>query len=59
MAMKITRDILESYRQCKYKGHLKLAKEQGVKSDYESLLIEFRNQIRVAARGQTGSKQKR
>ena len=47
--MKITRDILESYLQCKYKGHLKLAKEQDIKSDYELLLIEFRNQVRVAA----------
>lgn len=48
MAMKITRDILESYLQCKYKGHLKLAKEQGVKSDYELLLVESRNKVRLA-----------
>lgn len=47
--MKITRDILESYLQCKYKGHLKLAKEQGVKSDYELLLVDSRNQVRLAA----------
>ncbi len=49
MAMKITRDILESYLQCKYKGHLKLAKKQGIKSDYELLLAESRNQVRMAA----------
>jgi len=40
MAMKITADILESYLQCKYKAHLKLANEQGIKSEYESLLLE-------------------
>ena len=39
MAMKITADILESYLQCKYKAHLKLANEQGIKSEYESLLL--------------------
>jgi predicted RecB family nuclease len=49
MAMKITRDILESYLQCKYKGHLKLAKEQGIKSDYELLLVESRNKVRLVA----------
>ena len=34
MATKITRDIIESYLNCKYKGQLKLAEQQGVKSDY-------------------------
>jgi predicted RecB family nuclease len=49
MAMKITRDILESYLQCKYKAHLKLAKQQGIKADYELLLLEFRNRVRMEA----------
>jgi predicted RecB family nuclease len=49
MATKITRNVLESYLQCKYKGYLKLAGEQGIKSDYELLLIEARNQVRLAA----------
>ncbi|MBI3014397.1 MAG: TM0106 family RecB-like putative nuclease [Candidatus Tectomicrobia bacterium] len=47
--MKITRAVLESYLQCKYKGHLKLAKKQGIRSDYELLLVESRNLIRLAA----------
>jgi hypothetical protein len=34
MATKITRDIIESYLNCKYKGHLKLAGQQGTQSDY-------------------------
>ena len=46
MAMKITGDTLESYLQCKYKAHLKLANEQGIKSDYELLLVESRKHVR-------------
>ncbi len=33
MTTKITRDIIESYLNCKYKGHLKLTGECGPKSD--------------------------
>jgi hypothetical protein len=33
MATKITGDILESYLNCKYKAHLKLSDQQGIKSD--------------------------
>ncbi|MDZ4347410.1 MAG: TM0106 family RecB-like putative nuclease, partial [Candidatus Binatia bacterium] len=47
--MKITGDTLESYLQCKYKAHLKLANEQGIKSEYESLLLESGNQVCLAA----------
>jgi predicted RecB family nuclease len=43
MAAKITREILESYLHCKFKGHLKLTRQQGIKSDYEALLTERRN----------------
>jgi predicted RecB family nuclease len=35
MATKITRDIIESYLNCKYKGHLKLNGVNGTPSDYE------------------------
>jgi len=49
MAAKITRDILEGYLHCKFKGHLKLTSEQGIKSDYEALLTERRAEIRHAA----------
>jgi len=34
---KITRDVLESYLHCKYKGHLKLSGQQGVQADFEAL----------------------
>jgi len=46
---KITRDVLESYLHCKYKGHLKLTGQQGTKSDYETLLTEMRAEVRLAA----------
>jgi predicted RecB family nuclease len=36
VATKITRDIIESYLNCKYKGHLKLAGGSGTFSDYEA-----------------------
>lgn len=49
MAAKITRDILESYLHCKYKGHLKLTGQQGTKCDYETLLTETRVEVRLAA----------
>jgi predicted RecB family nuclease len=37
MAAKITRVIIESYLNCKYKGHLKLTGESGTQSDYETM----------------------
>ncbi len=37
MATKITRDIIESYLNCKHKGHLKLAGKRGTPSDYERM----------------------
>jgi predicted RecB family nuclease len=49
MAMKITRDVLESYVHCPYKAYLKLAGEQGSPADYEVLQGEARNRVRQAA----------
>jgi predicted RecB family nuclease len=49
MPTKITRDALESYLNCKTKAHLKLAGQQGSMSDYESLLIATRREIRKKA----------
>src|ERR1700730_8889937 len=49
MAAKITRDVLESYLNCKYKAHLKLTGQQGTRSDYETLLTETRAEVRLAA----------
>lgn len=37
MATKITWDIIESYLNCKYKGHLKLTGARGTPSDYEAM----------------------
>jgi len=49
MTTKITRDVLESNLNCKYKGNLKLTGQQGTKSDYETLLTEMRAEVRLAA----------
>jgi predicted RecB family nuclease len=49
MATEITREIVESYLNCKYKGHLKLTGQQGTRSDYEILLAESRDELRRRA----------
>lgn len=49
MATKITGEIIESYLNCKYKGHLKLAGESGTQSDYETMTTA----ARASAREQT------
>jgi len=49
MATKITRDMIESFLRCKYKGHLKLAGQQGTRSDYELLQAELRDAVRQQA----------
>jgi putative CRISPR-associated protein (TIGR02620 family) len=35
MISRITRDVLESYLRCKYKGYLKWTGQQGIKSDQQ------------------------
>ena len=49
METKINRDVLESYINCRYKAYLKLRGQSGVKSDYENLRLELRNQVRFKA----------
>src|SRR3954451_17805479 len=49
MATKITRDIIESYLNCKYKGHLKLTGESGTISDYEAMTSAARASSREQA----------
>jgi hypothetical protein len=49
MSAKITREILESYLTCRYKGSLQLAGERGVASDYDLLLRESRDRVRKNA----------
>ena len=46
MATKISRDILESYLNCRLKGHFKLTGQQGTKCDYELLRTEMRDEVR-------------
>jgi predicted RecB family nuclease len=45
MTTKITRDTIESYLNCKYKGHLKLAEQQGASSDYKFLMAASRDEV--------------
>ena len=49
MATKITRNVIESYLNCKYKGHLKLAGENGTPSDYETMTTAARQASREQA----------
>ena len=49
METKITRTLFAAYLDCKFKGHLKLLGQRGVKSDYETYLDESQKQIRRGA----------
>lgn len=50
MTPKITRDIIESYLNCKYEGHLKLVGQRGIQSDYGILLAASRDAVRRLTR---------
>jgi predicted RecB family nuclease len=52
MTAKITSDVLKGYLSCKYKGYLKQAGEYGNRSDYETMLMERREAIRLRATDQ-------
>ena len=49
MGARITGDIIESYLTCKLKAHLKLAGNQGIRSDYEGFLLQTRRVVRQQA----------
>jgi hypothetical protein len=49
MPAKITKGILESHLNCRYKSYLQLAGESGCTSDYELLLKESMERVRRAA----------
>jgi predicted RecB family nuclease len=49
MATKITQEIIASYLSCKYKGHLKLAGQQGSQSDYGLLVSASRDELKRLA----------
>jgi predicted RecB family nuclease len=51
MGAKITRDIIESHLHCRLKAHLKLAGNQGIRSDYEGFLLQTRREVRQQAIG--------
>jgi predicted RecB family nuclease len=43
---RIARDIIESYLHCRLKAHLKLAGNQGIRSDYEGFLLQTGRDVR-------------
>src|SRR5690242_14237775 len=45
----ITRDILEAYLNCSYKGYLKLIGQRGTRTDYEVMVTEVRQELRQRA----------
>jgi predicted RecB family nuclease len=47
--MKMTNEVLEGYLNCKLKAHLKDAGEQGIRTDYEALLLSRRDEVRLIA----------
>src|SRR5713101_8446227 len=49
MAVKITKNVLEGYLNCKYKGRLQLEGEEGRKSDYEGMVTDLRQELRTRA----------
>lgn len=49
MMKKVTKDILESYLNCKTKAQLKLAGERGIKSDYEGMILELKAEVSLKA----------
>jgi predicted RecB family nuclease len=49
MATKITRPVIESYLNCKYKGYLKLTGQGGTISDYEAMTAAARRASREQA----------
>src|SRR5262245_9834820 len=51
MATKITREVLESYLNCKTKAHLKLVGQHGSPSEFERLLVANRQEVRQQAIG--------
>jgi predicted RecB family nuclease len=45
----ITRDILEDYLNCKYKGYLRLNGQRGEKTNYEEMVMDVRQELRQRA----------
>ena len=47
MSWKVTKEALEAYLNCKFKGHLMLAGEQGAPTDYAVMQVEARHAARA------------
>jgi predicted RecB family nuclease len=47
MATKITLDDFQNLMQCKLKAYLKVKREQGVESDYETMIKEIKHRVRL------------
>jgi hypothetical protein len=47
--MKITNEVVEGYLNCRFKGHLKLAGESSITSDYEAMTTAAREVSREQA----------
>src|SRR4051812_36841689 len=45
----VTLDLLDDFLSCKYKAYLRLAGQEGIKSEYEAMLIESRRKLRLKA----------
>ena len=45
-ASKITGEVLRAFLSCKYKAYLKEVGEQGCKTDYETLLLSRRDEVK-------------
>jgi predicted RecB family nuclease len=56
---RITRDIIESYLNCRLKAQLKLAGNQGIRSDYEGFLLQTSREVRQQAISKICSKTSR
>jgi hypothetical protein len=49
MAARVTREALEGYLRCRYKGYLKQTGQDGTVADYEAVLAEQRDAVRRTA----------
>jgi hypothetical protein len=49
MASKISYDVLDAQQHCRFKAYLRLSGEEGIKSDFETLLFNARQELRVKA----------
>jgi predicted RecB family nuclease len=49
MASKITCDVLDAQQHCRLKAHFRLCGEEGTKSDFETLLFDARQELRLKA----------